>query len=89
MFVLCPLGFLSREDLVAFAVEDSQSDRLRRPLYLRGGDDGGGRVSHFNLFFCEIGRAAVDGSANELDPECPRLFRNDLGWWVRLPEEED
>ena len=82
--VLGPSRFLSRKNFVAFTIEDPQSDRLGRPLYVCGGDDGGGRVSHLDLFLRQIRRAVVGRPANKLDPEYPRLFRNDFGRRIRL-----
>ncbi|MFZ0603713.1 MAG: hypothetical protein WAN05_20585 [Roseiarcus sp.] len=74
-----PLSLLSGKDFVALAIENAHADRLRRPLYICGGDDCGGRVGDFNLLLRQIRRAAVERSANKLDPERPRLFRYDLG----------
>ena len=88
-FVLCPPGFLSGEDFMAFAIKDPHSDRFRRPLYICGGDDRRGRVRHFNSLLRQIGRTAVVRSANKLDPEGPRLFRNDLGRRIRLQRRRD
>jgi hypothetical protein len=67
--------FLSRKDLVTLAIQDAHSNRMRRPLYICGGDDGGGRVRYLNLLLRQIRRTAVDRPANKLNPECPRLFR--------------
>ena len=75
--VLCSLGFLPREDFVAFAIEDADPDRLGRPLDIRRGDDRGGRVRDLNLFLHQIRWAAVGGPANELDPERRLLIRDD------------
>jgi hypothetical protein len=77
--VLSPSRFLSRKHFLAFTIEDPQSDRLWRPLYVCGGNDGGGGVSHLDLFLRQIHGAVVDRPANKLDPEYPRLFRNDPG----------
>ena len=82
--VLGPSRFLSRKNFVAFTIEDPQSDRLGRPLYVCGGDDGGGSVSHLDLFLRQIHGAVVDRPANKLDPEYSRLFGNDFGERVRL-----
>jgi hypothetical protein len=81
---LRPPRFLPSEDFMAFAIEDPDADRLGRPLYVCGGDDGGGSVRHFNLLLRQIGRPAVDRPANKLNPECPLRLRNDLGWRIRL-----
>ena len=82
--VLGPSRFLSGKNFVAFTIEDPQSDRLGRPLYVCGGDDGGGSVSHLDLFLRQIHGAVVDRPANKLDPEYSRLFGNDFGERVRL-----
>ena len=73
-----PLSFLSGKDFVALAIENAHADRLRRPLYVRGGDDCRRRVRHFNLFFRQIHWPLIERSANKLNPERPRLFRDDL-----------
>ena len=73
-----PLSFLSGKNFVALAIKNAHADRLRRPLYVRGGDDCRRRVRHFNLLLRQIRRAAVERSANKLNPERPRLFRDDL-----------
>jgi hypothetical protein len=72
-----PLDLLSRKDFVAFAIEDAHSNRLRRPLYIRGGDDCGRRIRHFNLLLSQVRRAPIDRPANKLDPKRPRLLRDD------------
>jgi hypothetical protein len=81
---LSPPRFLSRKDFVAFAIEDPHADRLGGPLYVRSGDYGRRRIRHFNLLFRQIRRALVDRPANELDPEGPRLFRNNFSRRIRL-----
>lgn len=68
-----PIGFLSRKHFASFAIEDTQPDRLRRPLGIRGGDDCGGSVFRLNLFLGQICWAMIGRPAKELDPECLRL----------------
>jgi hypothetical protein len=82
--VLRPSRFLSRKNFVAFAIEDPQSDCLGRPLYVCGGDDRRGGVSHLDLFLRQIHGAVVDRPANKLDPEYPRLFRHDPRRRIKL-----
>ena len=67
--LLCRPSLLSREDLAALAIQDAQSDRLRRPLGVRGGDDGGGRVFRLYLFLGQFRRPMIVRPANKLDPE--------------------
>jgi hypothetical protein len=71
------LGFLARKDFAAFAIQDAQSDRLRRPLGIRGGDDCGGRVSRLNVFLRQIRWATIMRPAYKLDPEFLRPVRSD------------
>ena len=73
-----PLSLLPGEDLVALAIENAHADGLRRPLYICRGDDCRRRVGDLNLFLRQIHWPLIERSANKLDPERPRLFRDDL-----------
>ena len=58
-----PLRLLSRKDFVAFTIQDPHANRLRRPFYVGGGNDRGGRVRRFDLFLRQIGRAMIERAA--------------------------
>src|SRR5271166_2677657 len=75
--VLSRPRLFSRKDFASFAIQDAQSDRLRRPLGVRGGYDCGGRVCRLNLFLGQICWATIVRRANKLDPEWLGLVGGD------------
>jgi hypothetical protein len=75
--VLSRPSLLSRKDFPSFAIQDAQSDRLRRPLGVCGGYDCGGRVCRLNLFLGQICWATIVRRANKLDPEYLGPVRGD------------
>ena len=66
---LPPIGPQALEDFAAFAVEDSEADRARRPVRIGGGADRGGGVGGLNLGFGDDRRAAIVSDGKELKPE--------------------
>jgi hypothetical protein len=66
------IGLLSRKDFAAFAVQNAQSYRSRRPSEIRGGDDGCRRIGRLNLDFRQSYRSAIWRRADKLDSERAR-----------------
>ena len=74
---LSAIGLLPLEDLAAFAVENAQSNRSRRPRDIRRGDDRCRHVRHLNLHFPQSCRSPSRRRAEKLDSERVRRGGDD------------
>ncbi len=83
---LSAIGLLSPKDLAAFAVENAQSNRSRRPRRIGGGDDRRRHVRHLNLDFRQSHRSAIWRRADKLDSERERGGGADVRHFVCRPE---
>ena len=81
---LSTIGLLSRKDFSAFAVENAQSDRSRRPRGVGGRDNRRRHVRRLNLDLRQRCRSAIRPCAEKLDAE--RAHRGtDVRRFVRQP----